>query len=560
MQEAAATLLESLRDFKGTPVDSVDELRDRGVYFCAHPSVRRSQASGEDRSRRVWFSPAMLGHVSPSDRYPERPQRVLHAARLLAEAGYLSPSQLPSSSSADDQHSGGEEGQATAHRLATWDEIRRIHPGDDYAAYVATGGDALLFGMAEPHNDLHMSLEGDDSTRVAALTAAALCMDAATTAIEAAAAGGANGETDRNAGSGPAFCLVRPPGHHCGHKPNGFCIFNNVMLAAAAADAKLRAVGPKLGTRRSKIAIIDIDVHHGDGTQKLVDEWNARTDRTSDILFISTHRYDRGTFFPCTGHPTSIGAQGLCINVGFDTARKTHPARVMCDHTFEVFASNMLEPILEDAFRPDVVFISCGFDAAEGDPLGGMAVVRGFERIVHAVCGATYESGGTGGLRTVPVIGVLEGGYDVEAVGRAVVRVVDALAAHSGKQDHPPPTMLPAQSWVQEAAAAWPLQPPVVAAGEEADGNSTQQQPFTGLGVMPASVVAATVGRRTLQHRRWALEALLTTAQALDQQASSFDDDSLPMWARNSLVPDLQQALAAVVAPDDAGASGMDSA
>jgi acetoin utilization deacetylase AcuC-like enzyme len=178
----------------------------------------------------------------------------------------------------------------------------------------------------------------------------------------------------------------------------GFCIFNNAAIAAAAA----RAAGAE------RVAILDWDVHHGNGTQ------HAFQDRR-DVLYLSSHRYP---FYPGTGAINEIGrgdGAGFTVNVPLPGGRGDGDLTFVFD---EVFV-----PVLRQ-YRPDLVILSAGYDAHASDPLGGMAVTDlGFQvlaRKIRAVAEATCDG---------RIVAMLEGGYDVDALGRACTDLVSELAA-----------------------------------------------------------------------------------------------------------------------------------
>ncbi|CAK0842080.1 unnamed protein product, partial [Prorocentrum cordatum] len=198
-----------------------------------------------------------------------------------------------------------------------------------------------------------------------------------------------------------AACVVRPPGHHCERdRPMGFCLFGNVGLAAAEARARGWS---------QRTLIVDWDVHHGNGTQRMFES-------DGSVLFFSVHRHDNGYFYPggIYGHYTSHGTadgEGFSVNVPWDVRggiRKANRAPGDEGHlgqhpNFDAFARVLL-PIAAD-FRPDLVLVSAGFDAAEGDPLGGCHVTpAGYHRL-------TSELMGLAGGR---VVLALEGGYNLE--------------------------------------------------------------------------------------------------------------------------------------------------
>ncbi|TMS16728.1 Histone deacetylase 7 [Larimichthys crocea] len=155
------------------------------------------------------------------------------------------------------------------------------------------------------------------------------------------------------------FAVVRPPGHHADpSNPMGFCYFNSVAIAAKQLQHKLSV---------SKILIVDWDVHHGNGTQEVFYS-------DPSVLYISLHRYDDGNFFPGSGSPAEVGSgagEGFNVNVAW-TGGLDPP---MGDAEYLAAFRSVVMPIAQE-FSPDVVLVSAGFDAAEGNPapLGGYKV------------------------------------------------------------------------------------------------------------------------------------------------------------------------------------------
>lgn len=193
------------------------------------------------------------------------------------------------------------------------------------------------------------------------------------------------------------FGLVRPPGHHAeADRAMGFCVFNNVAVAAAEAISQ--------GIKR--VLIVDWDVHHGNGTQ------NIFYDRR-DVLFFSAHQFP---FYPGTGDFDERGAgegEGYTINV---------PLHLGCgDADYGCALKEILVPAAA-AYRPELVLVSAGFDAADGDPLASMHVsTRGFS----AMCGLVRdiaEEYAEGRL-----ILMLEGGYDARALAKNVRACAEVL-------------------------------------------------------------------------------------------------------------------------------------
>lgn len=194
-----------------------------------------------------------------------------------------------------------------------------------------------------------------------------------------------------------AFAAVRPPGHHAeSDRVMGFCLLNNVAVAAAVARQEELA---------DRVLIVDWDVHHGNGTQEIFY-------RDPDVFYLSMHQ---SPFYPGTGAADERGAgpgDGTTLNV---------PMAPGLDP--ESYVDALLEAAEEAAgFAPDLLLISAGFDAARGDPLAGFTLETShFERLTRELIRMTAVT--TGG-RTVSA---LEGGYDPKALGRNVVAHLGAL-------------------------------------------------------------------------------------------------------------------------------------
>ncbi len=308
----------------------------------------------------------MLGH-DPGPHHPERPDRlraIVAALRGSPVAGV----------------------RWVVPRPAPREAIERIHE----PAYV--DGIERLRGRSA-------ALDLDTTVSPGSIPAALLAAGAAIDAVTAVTAGDAR----------CAFALVRPPGHHAeAQRAMGFCLFNNIAIAAAHARAAL-------GCQR--VLIVDWDVHHGNGTQ------HAFYDR-SDVLYFSTHR---SPFYPGTGGADEVGAgegAGHTVNV---------PLGARCgDAEYAAIFDELLGPVA-DAYRPDLLLVSAGFDAHRDDPLGGMGVTaEGFAALCGRVRGITQRHAGD------RLVLILEGGYDLGALAESVHACVEVLAGATCPPSRPP--------------------------------------------------------------------------------------------------------------------------
>ena len=297
-------------------------------------------------------------HITPPG-HPERPERA-HVFDTVA------------------WHWAQKGGNVRDPRPASEDELRRVHDAFYLDQLVGMAGRPA---MLDP--DTFMSPESVNVARLAAGAAA----QAAEHALE-----------HRE----PAFALVRPPGHHAEpERAMGFCLYNNIAVAAAAMIAR--------GLQR--VAIVDIDVHHGNGTQ-------AMFYRDPRILYVSTHQYP---FYPGTGAATEIGAQdgrGFTVNVPMDAG--------CTDADYQLVHDAIVEPVL-DEFKPQLTLVSAGFDAHEQDPLASMRMTTaGYAAIVERLRRIAERHGA--------IALVTEGGYDLQALGgclEASFTVLDAAGVQS---------------------------------------------------------------------------------------------------------------------------------
>jgi acetoin utilization deacetylase AcuC-like enzyme len=322
-----------------------------------------------------------VNHRAPSG-HPERPARAEAVRDALTAAGIAS------------------RGTKIAPRFVTDEELVRVHaPGFlDELSKIVPG----QTGWLDP--DTYFSPGTWDAARAAAGASSQLAVDTL------------------NGVHAQGIAIVRPPGHHATRdRAMGFCLFNNVAVAAAAA----RAAGA------ARVAIVDWDVHHGNGTQDIF--WDDPS-----VLYLSVHQFP---YYPGTGAPSEIGgtkAIGATINVGLPSGAGDTDYFAVFDHVFVPALSK---------FAPDLVLISAGFDAFEHDPLAGM-------RVTHAGFAAMAQR-----LRAVAdrhaagrIVAVLEGGYDLDGLAGGMTGVLTALTGRA--RDLPAPAALPASGGVRAAIDA----------------------------------------------------------------------------------------------------------
>jgi acetoin utilization deacetylase AcuC-like enzyme len=234
----------------------------------------------------------------------------------------------------------------------------------------------------------HVSLDPDTSMSVGSLSAAYLAAGGALAAVDAIVAGTVE----------HVFCAVRPPGHHAERDhAMGFCLFNNVAIAARYLQRH---------HAMARVLVVDWDVHHGNGTQHIFDD-------DPSLLFFSAHQYP---YYPGTGRGTESGVgrgAGATINVPMKAGEGDGAYR-------EVF-QDVLIPAA-DAFQPDFVIVSAGFDAHKDDPLAGMGLTEeGYADLTRMVVSiAKRHSQGR-------LLSCLEGGYNLPALSASVERHVLAL-------------------------------------------------------------------------------------------------------------------------------------
>jgi acetoin utilization deacetylase AcuC-like enzyme len=306
--------------------------------------------------RVAFYDDPVLAEHDTGPGHPERPQRLEAVRRGLRE--------------------GGLEGDvvATAPRPATREELLRVHAPAHLDRLAAAEGRRVRF-------DLDTSM--GPRSYAAAVRAAGAVVDAVEKVLD--------GTIDR------AFCNVRPPGHHA--KPDramGFCLLNNVAAGAAAALAR----------GLTRVAVIDFDVHHGNGTQEAF--WPDPR-----VLYVSSHQFP---FYPGTGSLDEVGegeGRGFTVNLPMPPG--------LGDGDYRRAYREIVEPIGR-AFDPELVLVSAGFDPHRDDPIGGMDLsAAGFGELMD-VCLAIASGAARGRL-----VAVLEGGYDLDGIARSTAALVGRM-------------------------------------------------------------------------------------------------------------------------------------
>ncbi len=267
-------------------------------------------------------------------------------------------------------------------RAATRDELLRVHDAAHVEQVLSFAGKAA-------------QLDGDTAMSPGSANAALLAAGAACELTQQVWRGEAQN----------GFALVRPPGHHAERQQAmGFCLFNNVAVAAEAA----RAAGA------SRVMILDWDVHHGNGTQHSFE-------KRSDVLFCSSHQFP---FYPGTGAPSEIGSgegAGYTVNVALPGG--------MGDADYGAVFHEVFLPIAQ-RYRPELILVSAGFDAHRADPLGGMNVTeRGFAAMASSMKSLADEVCGG------KLVLLLEGGYDLSGLSQSVHACIEVLV---GRRDEFP--------------------------------------------------------------------------------------------------------------------------
>ncbi len=262
-------------------------------------------------------------------------------------------------------------------RAATDEDLQRVHSAAHVRALTEARGRAAMIDA-----DTFLSPESVDVARLAA--------GAVLTSVDAV--------LDGPPGS-RALAMVRPPGHHAeAARAMGFCLFNNVAVGAAWARARGLA----------RVAVVDYDVHHGNGTQWIFYEDPA-------VLFVSSHQYP---FYPGTGAADESGrgaGAGCTLNLPLPAGTG--------DAEFARVYRDAVVPALQ-RFRPGLLLVSAGFDAHARDPLGGMQLTTdGYTALTRCLIDAADA------LCEGRIVFVTEGGYDTGVLAECCQRVIDCASS-----------------------------------------------------------------------------------------------------------------------------------
>ena len=302
----------------------------------------------------LYYHPACLEHLNPPG-HPERPDRLRAIERALEDEKfqYLHREEAPL-------------GDASLFELA--------HPADHVAR---------VKGLI-PESGM-VRIDGDTAASPGSFEAALRALGAATAAVDAVFTSGADN----------AFCAIRPPGHHAEKTTAmGFCLFNTIAVAARYAQQQHGA---------ERVAIIDFDVHHGNGTQDIF--WNDKS-----VLFASSHQMP---LYPGTGALNETGA-GNIFNAPLRDGDDG-------DHFREAFMTRILPAV--DDFAPDLILVSTGFDAHVRDPLAGLRLVgNDFDWVTGKIKEKKKKHCGN------KVVSLLEGGYDLVGLAESAAAHVNRLA------------------------------------------------------------------------------------------------------------------------------------
>jgi acetoin utilization deacetylase AcuC-like enzyme len=334
----------------------------------------------------LWTSPDFVNHDTGLG-HPERPDRIRAISRAVREAGLITtPDPFP-----DFRFSAG---------VAARAGLRVVEQ---------TAEETEIDNVRLAHSQSHVRRVLEACSRGGALDDGDTVVGSRSLSTSLRAVGAVLAACDSVAGglSKRAFCVVRPPGHHAEpDRPMGFCLWNNVAIGARHLQ-HTHGVG--------KIAIVDFDVHHGNGTQACFYD-------DGSVLFISTHQHP-STCYPGTGFEEETGTGsglGTTVNIPLQPGEGDEELlKAMRDRVI---------PAVE-RFKPEILMLSAGFDAHQEDPLAQLNVSdAGFEALARELVSAARSS------CNGRIVSVLEGGYNLTALARCAAGHLAVLAEPDGRE------------------------------------------------------------------------------------------------------------------------------
>jgi histone deacetylase 6 len=404
----------------GSGDDDMDDSPDADALAGTEPSDADVELPPHRLPSGCYYDDRMRYHVHPDmstqSAHPEDPRRIQEiwnafvraglvfagSAQRLAEIETVTPNRFM---------------RRIPTRLATAAEVTTVHSPAHYDWVMALGdiSEAELRRMSGQMDNGRQSVYVSGLSWMAASISAAGAIEVCRQVVA---------EHARN-----AFAIVRPPGHHAERDhAMGFCLFNNVPIA-------VRTVQQEFPEKCRKVLILDWDVHHGNGVQNMF--YND-----ASVLYISLHVWQDGRFYPgMPDNPDEPNAGIDCVGAGNGAGFNVNIAwhdQGMGDGEYMAAFQKIVMPIASE-FDPDLVVISAGFDAAQGDELGGCEVTPAcYAHMTHMLMG----------LADGKVAVCLEGGYNLEAISKSAVAVAKTLMGH------PPPRLRNGLPRVNRDAAA----------------------------------------------------------------------------------------------------------
>ncbi|CAL2039889.1 unnamed protein product [Caenorhabditis brenneri] len=356
-------------DPSSRPPDTGEIIQENLMSIKLKPS---DDLPSDELETIIYFNEGDDAHhdLEEEDRHPEKPARTRRILKTLKESGVLDRCV-----------------ERNSERSATDEEIRMVHTKKmlDHLKTTESMKEEEL--MEEAQKEFNSIFLTQDTLKVARKAIGAVLQSV-------------DEIFEKPAGLRNALVIVRPPGHHASaSKSSGFCIFNNVAVAAKYAQRRHKI---------KRVLILDWDVHHGNGTQEIFYE-------DGNVMYMSIHRHDKGNFYP-VGEPKDyfdVGegdGEGMTVNIPFSGAP-------MGDLEYQMAFQRVVLPIAYQ-FKPELVLISAGFDAAIDDPLGEYKVTPETFALM------TYQ---LSSLASGRIITVLEGGYNLTSISNSALAVCEVL-------------------------------------------------------------------------------------------------------------------------------------